>query len=71
MKFATIVKCATSTCIVFVASLATDLAFAQAPPLTIEPGTPRYDAVHDCSVEEQKWTDKDWETTKAARYGPV
>jgi hypothetical protein len=54
--------------IVVVASLTTDSAFAQ-ESLAIEPGNARYDAVHDCSVEVQKWSDRDWETTKSARYG--
>ena len=71
MKFATIV--ATMFCtyivVVAVASLATDSAFAQAAPLTIEPSSPRYGAVHECSTEVEKWSDRDWETTKAARYG--
>jgi hypothetical protein len=48
------------------ASLATDAAFAQE---SMEPGNPRYDAIHDCSVEVEKWSDRDWETTKSARYG--
>lgn len=71
MKFAAIVKCTTMfcACIVVVASLATDLAFAQSQPLAIEPNNPRDAAIHECSVEVQKWTDKDWETTKAAKYG--
>jgi hypothetical protein len=71
MKFATIVKRTTMfcTCALVVTGLATDFAFAQAPPLTIEPGTSRYTAVHECSIEVEKWSDRDWETTKAARYG--
>ena len=74
MKFATIVKCATMFCtyivIAVVAGLATDSAFAQEPPANAnDPSSPRYGAVHDCSTEVEKWSDRDWETTKSARYG--
>jgi hypothetical protein len=70
MNFATRVKCITMfwTCIVIIASLARDLAFAQ-QPLAIEPSNPRDAAIRDCSVEMQQWSDRDWETTKSARYG--
>ena len=80
MKFATVVKCATMFCtyivIVVVASLATDSAFAQEPPTNAndprnanDPSSPRHGAVHECSTEVEKWSDRDWETTKSARYG--
>jgi hypothetical protein len=72
MNLSTIVKCATMFCtsIVVVASLATDFAFAQPrPPLAIAANNPRFGAIHDCSNEVQKWSDRDWETTKSARYG--
>jgi hypothetical protein len=74
MKLATIVKCVTMVCtyivVVVVASLATDTAFAQEPPASAnDASSPRYGAVHECSTEVEKYTDKDWETTKAARYG--
>lgn len=71
MKFAAIVKCATTFCayiiVVVVAILVTDSVFAQEP--SAEPGSRRYEAVHNCSTEVEKWSDRDWETTKAARYG--
>jgi hypothetical protein len=68
MKFATIVKCTTFCAyIVVVAILLTDSVFAQEP--SAEPGSPRYEAIHNCSTEVEKWSDRDWETTKAARYG--
>ena len=70
MKFATIVKCATMFCtyiVVVVPSLVADSAFAQEP--SAEQGSARYEAVHNCSTEVEKWSDRDWETTKAARYG--
>jgi hypothetical protein len=44
--------------------------FAQEPPANAnDPSSPRYGAVHDCSTEVEKWSDRDWETTKSARYG--
>ena len=79
MRSVTIVKCSTMfwTCLAVVASLATelatdsatDLAFARASPLAIEPSNARDAAIRDCSVEVQTWSDRDWETTKSARYG--
>jgi hypothetical protein len=79
MKFATIVKCSTMfwTCLSVVASLATELAadsatnlaYSQPRPLAIEPSNARDAAIRDCSVEVQIWSDRDWETTKSARYG--
>lgn len=75
MRFVTIAKCSTMfwTCLAVVASLArelaTDLAFARASPLAIEPSNARDAAIRDCSVEVQIWSERDWETTKSARYG--
>jgi hypothetical protein len=70
MNFATRVKCSTMfwICIVILATLTPDLVFAQ-QPLAIEPSNSRDAAIRDCSVEMQQWSDKDWETTKSARYG--
>jgi hypothetical protein len=30
--------------------------------------TPREAALRECNKEVEKWSDRDWETTKAARY---